>query len=271
MSAIRCLLAMAVLGFGLPSVARGAEAESTTRSLEMRRALAKESIAILREKDSFAAIEHISGHADPKIATQVFGDLANYFYWKEKDLAASVAMGRAGVQFGLAAGERLKKEDPAESQEIRSVAKALSYDIASFTWPGWGEKEIEIGRGELAAGLDAAKTNLRLALELKKGETPMGRAHWMLGAQLIAHKKYDEARKQFESAVEHFARAKNEGERLLSQGFLALVGILESPDNEAERKALAQTNDALSKLEDGPFFKEQLSTAMTVFTGLQKK
>ncbi len=90
-----------------------------------------------------------------------------------------MGFGRAGVQLGLTEGRRVAGSNPDLSTSLIGHAKAISYNLASFSWPGWDEQEIELCVSDIAMELDAAKLNLRLTIELKRGAGPMRKAHWL--------------------------------------------------------------------------------------------
>jgi hypothetical protein len=227
--------------------------------------LMESAVRLLREGDSFAAVAHLS-QGEPLAAAKAFSDALGRFYWKEKDLNLAVTIGRAGVQFALQAAEDAEPSNSPLAEELRSTAKAMCYNLASFTWPGWDEAGIAPTRSDLLAGLDAAKANLRLARELKKGDLPLARAHWVLGAQQLAHGDRDAASASFASSAAHAAAAGAESERLLAQGFAYLVELLSAPNSPDARKKLEEAKQALAPLEHGADFVGQLDTAWRVFS-----
>ena len=231
----------------------------------------------LRTADSYAAIEALSRQPDPRETAKSFADAAAHFYWKGKDLAASVALGRAGAQYALSSAERLAASDPALAAELRGQAKAMTFNLASFTWPGWDEPGIPITPADMSVGLDAAKANLRLARELKRGPLPLSRAHWMLAGHWLAVAQYGPAREQFQSAGREASAAASEPDRLLAEGFELLTAHLSADGGaagtggaagSASDETLARLNDVLTRLrplEQGGMFVQQIETARRVF------
>lgn len=224
-------------------------------------------LAVFRDSDSVAVVVLLTDHPNPLLAAQAFGLVMRQLYWKEKNLPATLAFGRAGVQHGLSAAARLAVTDPAQADQLRSIAKGLCYDLASFTWPGWDEPGIVLTPADIAVGLDAAKANLRLARELEKGDLPLSRAHWMLGAQLLASREHAAAQASFQLAALHARKAGVEAEGLLSDGFCQLTQLLAGDDPAPRRQALAQISAKLKPLPDGEFFASQITTAEKVFGG----
>src|SRR4051794_17432075 len=85
-------------------------------------------------------------------------------YWKAKDLNGAVAL----LIDGIACGQAAAKANPAEATQILGTVKAMAFNLASFTWPGWDEQGITITPEQLAAGRQAAELNYQLALELNR-------------------------------------------------------------------------------------------------------
>ncbi|MBW3608825.1 MAG: hypothetical protein KY463_10800 [Actinobacteria bacterium] len=116
-----------------------------------------------------------------------------------------------------------------------------------------------------AVGRDAARLNLRLAVEQNKGDLPMCRGHWILGAHLLVIKDEFAAREQFEESARFAERAESVAEVWLARGFAALARWLDSPGDE---RTLTEIRDHLSRLEGldhGAEFRKQILTAARVF------
>lgn len=221
-------------------------------------------IEILNSLGVDAALEHLKS-GDPNLAPpeliEAFDQVLRHAYWQQKDLPGAIQVGQAGI----ALGEQLASRFPEQTNEIKSQVKAIQYNLASFTWPGWDETGFEITPEQVRLGLAAAKQNLRLAIELKKAPLPLSRAHWMLGAQEMAVADYSSARKDFAQA-EGFARqAGSQAEALLAQGFALLATMLANPDDLALSSKLAEVKTGLANEKDGEFFVKQIEDAWHVF------
>lgn len=180
-------------------------------------------------------------------------------YWDTKDLALAAAIAYAGAGRFLAAAEGV---DDATAYQIKSVAKALMYDLSSFTWPGWDEPGVEIIPRDAAAGLSAARSNLAMAVELEKGDLPISRGHWMLGAHLLTAGACSEAKEQFDLAADFANRAGADPEVALARAFGKLPGLASStPDAESELDAALEQLEAC---EGGEMFLPQVETARSV-------
>lgn len=221
-----------------------------------------EALRRLTETDSFAAIEFLSAQDDTLAAVKVCDDLVRHLYNEAKNVPAMLMIGRAGIQLGL---DRAAREpDAGRAAAIKGQAKAIAYNVAANAWPGWEDEGITITGSDIACGLDAAKTNLRLARELQRGDLPMSRAHWVIGALHMAAGDLDAAKPAFEQAAQ-FARAADEqAEALLSDGCAALVDVFRGGSDVALSAILA----ALATDENGPFFAGQIESARRLFGGL---
>jgi len=160
----------------------------------------------------------------------------------------------------------LAKKNPKRAKALRAIAKGLIYDIASFTWPGWNEKRIEISKGQLAEGLQAARANLRLANQLKKDSLAISRAYWVLGAQELAAGNVKPSGQAFSKAAEHAKKAGSRAEELLAQSFACLAEVLAADDNETASKRLNSLLADLRRQKDGEFFASQVDMARQVFS-----
>ncbi|HLV79736.1 MAG TPA: hypothetical protein VKT32_05615 [Chthonomonadaceae bacterium] len=221
---------------------------------------------IYHAQDSCAAIAFLGRQPDPLEAARAYADLVSALYWQEKDLYGVIVMARAGIQHGLLAAAALETEDASLAETLRGIAKGLAYDLGSFTWPGWDEPGIAIAPAHLIFGLEAAKVNLRLARELNKGDLPVARACWLLGAHHLAAGDSEAARRLFAEATDHARAAGAEEEALLGAGYQALAATLASPTDPAGPDALASILAQLAATEPGKGFAAQLKTAQRVFT-----
>lgn len=221
---------------------------------------------IIVQGDSFRAIEYISTLGKPGEVMAVFELVTRDLYWDKRDLTAAMAMGRAAIQFGLITSLELMDGDQQVAFMLRSQSKSMAYDLASFSWPGWDEAGIEISSSDLIFGQDAAKTNLRLAVSLRKGDLPMSRAFWVLGAHHLAVNKLPGARKAFVEGIKFATAAEAKEFELLLRGYVYLVDMLEEPGNRELPVEFDFIKRQLLRSQDGKFYSNQLETAYRVFT-----
>jgi hypothetical protein len=103
-------------------------------------------------------------------------------YWEKKDLASYVVVATHLLDTALA--NSVGTTEVSRFFAARSLG--LSYDIASFTWPGWNESGVTVSPALRAAGLEAARLNFKLAQNDQVPEGVRKAAHFILGAQLLA-------------------------------------------------------------------------------------
>jgi hypothetical protein len=218
----------------------------------------------LADDDSFAAIEYLNRQGDALAVARAYANVVNHLYWKAKHLPYVIAMARAGIQYDLSAA--LAEPDPRLAGELRSMAKKMARDLASFTWPGWAEEDVLLDPSDLAAGRDAARACLRLAHELNEGALALARAYWMMGAHLWAAGDWDEAQRNFNESVKHAEGASCATEALLAKAYAAAVATLHSSEHALAVDQLKRIKLQLSHMEAGEFMVSQIDTAMRVFS-----
>lgn len=222
---------------------------------------------LLKEHDTFKAIEYINDQGEPQTVAKIYSNLVNDFYWKEKALTEVITFSRAGIQYCLTKVQEIAKDDVEKAVQLKTTAKIISYNLASYTWPGWDEKGISISQFDLSVGLDAAKLNLRLAFELKKGAVPLSMAYWVLGAQYLALRNYDEAIKAFTSSKEKAEEANDKMNDLLASGYIGVTKIILGSQKVEGGKELDKAIKEFKELntEDSEFYIEQLKTVLKIF------
>lgn len=225
-----------------------------------------DALELYRAEDSFAAIMHLCELPDPKTTMHSLADIMRHQYWKERDLAGALAFARAGIQFGLQSGLRYENSDPELAYDLRSSAKGFAYNFASYAWIGWDEPGVEITRADHAAGFDAARVNLRLAVELERGNLPTSRAYWMMGAYNLAEGEYSLAISNFEQGVIFAKKADAIVDELLNHGYILIAQMLASPADKNPREAYEKLKTAFQEVEHGGDFVQQLETAYKVFS-----
>lgn len=219
--------------------------------------MVEQALHCLDEADTFAAVEFLNQQEDPLIVAGAYNDLVKALYWQKKAIAQMVAIGRAGIQYCSDQAEKAAASDMQLAQVLRSAAKQLAYNLASFTWPGWNEPGINLQPLEIEAGQDAARLNLRLALELDKGDLPLSRAYWMLGAHLLAAGAAQGAATNFQRAAMYARRADSPLEEASAKAFAALANLRSA----AEQSAYNAARERLLAFEEGQALAAQLDHA----------
>ena len=226
----------------------------------------KNALDLYERKDSFAAIMHLCELEDPKTTMEALLKTMRHKYWQEKDLVGTLAFARAGIHFGLMSAMLYDDTDPNLAHELRSGAKGFAYDFASSAWIGWNEEGVVITSADQAAGFDAARVNLRLAVELERGDLPTSRAHWMVGAYHLAEGEYNLAIESFEQGVVFARKADARADELLNQGYILIVQLLASPENSHLIEEYQSLKSSFQNVEHGEDFIQQLDTAYKVLS-----
>jgi hypothetical protein len=223
---------------------------------------------LLAESDSFKVIEYMNARGEPVEVGMAYLNLAMDFYWKEKAVPEMVTIGRAGIQYCLTKAQELDKDDPETANKLRGIAIPLAYNLGAFTWPGWNEPGITLTSADIAAGFDAAKLDLRLAQELKRGPDIEANSYWLLGAHYIAARKYKEAIGAFETQMAKAKEAGDKANELLALGYVGIAKIVEGKDKDEGQKQFDEAIKGFerSDLEDAEFFTKQLKDVLKFFT-----
>jgi hypothetical protein len=227
----------------------------------------REALAALDASDSFAAYGLIEAQPDLAQVGQAYLDLAMALYWDRKDLPAAVETATVGSAYTLSAAKRAEGSDPKLAALGQRIAMLLTYNLASFIWPGWAEPGVSPSPGDVTRGLDAAKAHVRIAEGLGVGDLERSRAHWVLGAQWLAAGDYAAAHTEFLGAAD-LARAAAEAiEALNAVACARLAYRLQHANSAAAREAFAQALKALDEAEANDFFTQQVRRCERVFAG----
>lgn len=205
-------------------------------------------------------VETLAAHDNLREAATAYGDLMRRAYWHDKQLARSLAIATAGIDYCQARAV----SDVAFAAPLLGTAKMMAYNVAANTWVGWDDP-LDISAEQEQAGLDAALLNLQYAYELDKPPLPLSRGHWMLAAQQLAHGQFDAAAGNFAQGVEWGKLAGSATDMLLNAGFFQLVQIFRPKHATVARTGLASTKAELNTLEKGAGFVDQLDAAERVF------
>ncbi len=255
-------LLAAVLTTSLCGLAH-ADDKSTKQS-----ALLDKTIAIAAEEDTFQAIAFLERQGVSTVVADHYSQLLRTLYFEKKDVPLMVTFGRAGINYALAQARIAEAMDAETANKLKAIAKTIAFNLGANTWPGWNDAGIVIDRSNKQAGLDAARLNLRLAIELKRNDDVMANALWLHGAQLLAANQPQSAVKAFRDAAEKFRVAKKPESVLMAEGYIGIARMTVDSTRDAGKKEL---QDALKSLvehgsQDAKFFAEQLETAAKVFS-----
>jgi hypothetical protein len=221
-------------------------------------------IDLLAGSDHYAAIELLNRQPSA-MAAQAYEKLQSHLYWKQKNLPAMVMLSQAGIQHCLA--ESTRTTDAGAARDLRGIAKRLAFNLASFTWPGWDEPGISITRSDLAAGLQAARLNVRLADELDRPPKARANALWTLGAQQLAACDYPSAIGTFNHAATRLTPPEDSTMIRMLDGYSLMARLLAEPADASVRTLFDTAVEALAgdASDDGKEFARQLPVALALF------
>jgi hypothetical protein len=221
---------------------------------------------LLDESDSFAAAACVESQGAPEEVLELYREVTLWLYNEHKDVGGLIALSRSGIQYGLSETARCAATDSELSDRIKGLAKGLAYNLGANTWPGWDDAGIVLTDSDLRVGLDAARLNLRLAIELKRGDEPLANAHWLVGAQELARGQYAAAAESFSRDARHAAATGKPDLELMARGYQALANELADPSPAAVQE-FESLIEALRETatDDSRFYAEQLTTARRVF------
>lgn len=193
-----------------------------------------------RDEAAWAAIDEAAAALETRWPPPASGfrEAGRELYWTHRAVPEYVRLQQEQIR-------RIGDGDPAR------LCGAL-YDLASFTWPGWG---VPVGPEGRAGGAAAAEQCLRLRLE-GEGEFTIteGMAHWVAGAHALAAGDLATARAELALS----------GDDRLARGYLGVVDLVERGDRSGLNAVLDELGSAED--EDSAFYREQLETAAEVFT-----
>jgi hypothetical protein len=212
-------------------------------------------------RDGVDALAKFLDAGDPLQAMDVYERLQQDLYTEAKDVSRMVAVSRAGIAHGLSRSENASDRNTATS--LRKSAKAIAYNLASYTWPGWNEPGIVISAEDRAHGMEAARLNLRLAEELTDQPRPKAAAHWAVGAHELAAGQYTQAQASFDRAKHEAGMAHETAMELMLEGYELMAQVLAKPDDAGARRKFDDVVDELKDegSEQARGYAQQLETA----------
>lgn len=223
-------------------------------------------LKIWKERSALAALAHLEAEGAPAVVAERYGALLRRLY-NDKDVPKMIVAARAGIAFALREAGLLEATDAKAAVQLKGQAKAMAYNLGANCWPGWDEPGIDIRPIEMEIGLDAARTNLRLGRELRRSAEPLGHAHWLLGAQLLAAKQFDAAAAEFVQSAQQFVEANKPIEEQMALAYEKLTRRLQHAEDAEALQSLQSALTALEKFDhdDARFFAAQIRTAEKVF------
>lgn len=104
------------------------------------RAVDEATLPLIESGDFSAAVTRIESEGTAAEVAWRYDEAVRELYWKAKDLPTAIAIGRAGIGYCMRRVD--ESSEPAQRDFFGTRAKALAFNIASFSWPGWAEPGI---------------------------------------------------------------------------------------------------------------------------------
>ena len=218
---------------------------------------------VLAEDGPDAVIERLQAHDDPRAAPILFSMLAQYSHFELKQVPVMIELAQTGIAY---AQQRADAADPGseEATYFLERVKAMSFNLAANTWPGWGD-DVELGEAELAIGMEAARNHTATVDKLGLGPDKRGVSQWIVGAHELAAGNLEAARGHFTRARQLATEAKSEASVKLADGYLAIVDVLQGAPGARERLDAVIAHFAARDDEDSRIYGGQLRTALAAF------
>lgn len=131
-----------------------------------------------------------------------------------KQLGAYLLLARSVFESALEGAAR--SECSEDKEAYLTVAYMTAYNIASNTWPGWNEGEIEAEYQKV--GSRFSKAHMKIVEQLDLPPRKRAIALWIVAAHELAVKNYDTARSLFGQARSLAEEDDNEEITFMNQG-----------------------------------------------------
>ncbi len=175
--------------------------------------------------DLAAAQAIIEAEAETAEVAQRYADVAQALYRERKNVTQMLAVAKAGVAYCLSAAGRAAATDPAAAATLKTKAKAIAYNAAANSWPGWGDEGIVIDPLHIKEASGLAARSLELVENLKLGHRQIGTSEWLVGALHLAAGRSDDAIAALTRARDAYAAGGEHTSALLALGYLAMARI----------------------------------------------
>lgn len=223
--------------------------------------------SLLSDHDLFAASDFVIGLGDALTVAQAFAHLIVDAHHKAHSTEQVLHFGHAGVHYCLSHAAACESSVSDTAKQLRYAAKRMATNVASFTWPGWVVEGVTITPEQAKQGLMFARYSVRQLHALDPTDAKLAFTYWFLGAQLLADRQLEEARRVFGQALVHAeAQGDNPDGVLMLRGYIALTDVL-AANAEAARSRFDASLAALRARDndDATFYAQQLATARQVF------
>jgi hypothetical protein len=161
----------------------------------------------------------LEADADAAEIAQRYADVAQALYRERKNVTQMLAVAKAGIGYCLSAAAK----DQAAAAALKTKAKAIAYNAAANSWPGWGDEVIVIEPAHIEEASGLAARSLALVEELNLGHRQLGTSQWLIGALHLAAGRSDDAITALTRARDAYAAGGERVSELLALGYVTLA------------------------------------------------
>lgn len=210
----------------------------------------------------------IESQGEAASVCDLYDQLVRDLYWADKGPKNLIPVGFRGIEFCLSKAKEIEGTNKALAEDFKSKAKTISFDIAANSWPGWGDAGVTVLKPEMEKGLEAAKLNLSLALELNKPLDKIATAHWLKAALELSLQDYNFALNSIEQSLEYSRKANDLTPIAFGTGFKGLIYLAKGDQDQGNRffgEGIQMLKDIGDDSAKG--YLAQLETAKSIFLG----
>jgi len=218
------------------------------------------------ENNPATAFAWIEAQGTPSEVCDIYDQAVRDLYWLDKGAKNLVVVGKRGISFCLEQANLYVNSNTELADKFLGQAKTVAYNVAANSWPGWGDQGVIISASETEAGLEAAKLNLRLAIELKKPADKVAGAYWLLSALQLALQNFSESHSSIDQSNLYAAEAGDKTILAYGEGFKGLIYL--ASGNQTEGTSIFESGIvSLRKIggDDANFYIGQLETSRKIF------
>ncbi len=222
--------------------------------------------ATIREGAGAEAVALLSLEPHSEVAASAMSAAVNALYRQHRDVGNMIVAAHLGASWCL--GQAALQGQSEAVTALKRRARAMCFNAAANCWPGWGDEDVTIDDGDVAAAMGLAGLCQALAEELGLGPEAQGTSHWLIGALELARGDIAAARRAFAEAERNYAVLGDDApQTLMVRSYDALAAKRATAGSDEAARALEAALDLLDGVgtDQARFFAEQVRKAEQVF------
>lgn len=220
---------------------------------------ANEAADIMRRHGTAALLERLAD-APPLDRLSSLRELTTYLFNVETDPVRGIEVGCAAAAYALALAAGAPGIHGLD-RRLRDEARALYFNVASMTWPGWRDAATARDETVQRVGRDSAASALALAESLAVDTPTMARTRWLVGVHALFAEELEAARHELARSLRLLEEGGREEEVRLLRAYLLMVQAVARPDDPEVLFELERMCAAFDGRAEGEAFALQLRTA----------